>query len=225
MKLPDAAKKIEMDKTQSRSILVMAGLVAVLVFCLVGSKQLLSLATYQRNVIHARNDALKQINQNVSTANGLIQSYQVFNNTDPNIIGGKNINDPSASPPDGTNSRIVLDALPSKYDFPALISSVYKIMGNNNIRSPSISASDQSQTLNDRPSANPQPVAIPLSLSGNGSYPAVLALIKDLERSIRPFDVTTLQLTGSNSNMSFNMTVNTYYQPAKVVDTTEREVK
>jgi type II secretory pathway pseudopilin PulG len=200
-------------------------MVAVGIFCLIGSKQLLGLANYQRKVINARNAALKQIEKNIQTVNSLKDRYQVFDSTNPNIIGGQNTADTNAQPPNGTNSRIVLDALPSKYDFPALISSVYKIMANDGITSPSISATDQSLSITNLPSGNPQPVAIPLSVSGNGNYSQVLNLIRDLERSIRPFDITNLQLTGSNASMSFTLTATTYYQPGTVVDTTTKEIK
>ncbi len=224
-KLPDVAKKIDLEKSKSRSTLIVAGLAVVIIFCLVGSKQLLSLAVYQRKVINARNAAVKQVNKNLANVASLDQSYKLFDETDPNIIGGKNTTDTEAQPPDGNNARIVLNALPSKYDFPALISSVYKIMANNHVSSPAVTATDQSLTIDDKPTANPQPLQIPMVISGTANYKSVLTVMKDLERSIRPFDMTIVELTGSNGTMTFSITGSTYYQPARIVDTTTKEIK
>src|SRR5439155_22125 len=128
---------------------------------------------------------------------------QVFEGSDPaNIIGGKNTTNTSAVPPDGDNGRIVLDGLPTSYDFPALITSVNNILSRDNITNPSIAGNDESLMLKSQPTGQPQPQTIKLSVSGTNSYAGVQRLIRDFERSIRPFDITNLQLTGNESQMS-----------------------
>ena len=226
MKIVFPKKRLQIDKTQSRMLLVIALSTVISVFCLVSAKALLARATYQNRVINAQHVAIKQIEQNIKNANTLVTQYNdVFVGTNPtNIIGGKN--DPSSNslPPDGDNGRIVLDALPVSYDFPALLTSVSKILTNNSIGGPAIGGSDQSSAVNNKPSAHPSSAKIDLSISGSGSYRSAQTLIKDFERSIRPFDITKLSLSGSESNLAVSVGLSTYYQSAKSLMVGSKEI-
>lgn len=225
MKLP----KIDRVRATSddRRLMTIVGTAAIIsVFCLASTKVLLSQAAYKRHIISARRDAVKALDADLAKSDALKSQYQIFEGTNPkNIIGGRNITDKSAAPPDGNNSRIVLDALPSSYDFPALISSMSKIMTNNGITNPSISGTDQSDKVDSTPSSNPSPVPISLSVSGSSSYSQVQSVIKDFERSIRPFDLTNLHLQGSESAMTFSANLNTYFQPSKTLKISDKAVQ
>lgn len=225
MRLGFSTKRLQIDKAQSTILLVVCVSTAVTIFSLISTKSLLSQAAYHRREVAAKKTALKQINDNVSAATNLVTQYQAFNNTNPNAIGGKNSQDPGVKPPDGTNSRVVLDALPSKYDFPALVSSVSNILATNNIVSPSVSGTDQSSTVSGAPTVVPQAISIPMTISGTASYASLQSLIRDLERSIRPFDVTNLQIRGSADNISFTLDSTTYFQPPKTLVVTNKEIK
>ncbi|MBI2592220.1 hypothetical protein HYW36_01965 [Candidatus Saccharibacteria bacterium] len=227
MNIKLSKKSLQIDKSQSRMMLIIALSTMIVVFSLVSTKALLGRFAYQNRVVNARHAATKQIEENIKQANTLVTQYNdVFEGASPaNILGGKNDPSPNASPPDGTNGRIVLDALPTSYDFPALLTSVSKILTNNSIGSPSIGGSDLSSTLTSTPSANPQPVKIDLSVSGNGGYHNAQALIKDFERSIRPFDISKLSLSGSESNLVISTVLSTYYQPAKSLMTNTKEIR
>ncbi len=221
-----SVKHLEIDKARSNATAVIAVATVVVVFCLMSTKALLSQAAYQRRVVNARHAGLHQLQANLNAANQLVTQYtQVFEGTNPtNVIGGANDKSATATPPNGDNARIVLDALPSKYDFPALLTSVNYLLSKNNIHSATISGTDDSATTSNQASNNPQPVTISLTVSGTSSYGNVQNLINDFGRSIRPFDITGVQFSGSDSALSFNMTVNTYYQPAKSLDLTTQEV-
>lgn len=203
------------------------GIAAVIVvFCLASTKVLLSQASYKRHIINARHVAVKALEDDLAKSASLKSQYQVFEGTNPkNIIGGRNTTESGALPPDGNNSRIVLDALPSSYDFPALISSMAKILSSNGISSPTIGGTDQSDTISAGPSSTPAPVPIPLTISGTGTYATVQSLIKDLERSIRPFDITSLNIQGSETAMNFSTSLNTYFQPSKTLNITDKAVQ
>jgi len=209
--------RIRVSQIQSNIFVITAVATAICVFSLVSAKALYNQASYQRKVLHERRVALSTLNTDKTSASTLITQYQqVFENSDPlNVIGGKNTTSSSAVPPDGDNARIVLDSLPTSYDFPALISSVTAILSNNGISSPAINGTDQSATGNVTSAVNPTPVAIQLSIGGNGGYSNVERVIEDLERSTRPFDITNIQLSGSAGSMTFNLKATTYYQPAR----------
>ena len=218
-------KKLNLDRGQTRMLVTITVAAAVTVFCLLSAKALWSQAAYHRQVLSAKRQAVAQLKANIDTVETLKTQYDAFNSANPNAIGGKNVSDANATPPDGTNSQVVLNALPSKYDFPALISSVAKVMSLNRIGNPGIAGSDQSATINSQPTANPQPVEIPLSLSGLTTYSGAQNLVRDLERSIRPFDITKLQLSGSSASLSVSASVTTYFPPAKILSAGNKEIK
>jgi len=227
VKLPETSKRARIDKTQSTMLAIISIAAVITIFCLMSAKALLSQAAYQRKVVKANQAAVKQLQANVTAAKALVTQYsQVFEGTNPsNIIGGQNTTSPDAVPPNGDNARIVLDALPSKYDFPALISSVSNILTDDKITSPSVTGTDESATIDSSATTNPQPQEIQLTVTGTGTYENVQAFVQDLERSIRPFDVVSLQLAGPQDSLIFTLTVNTYFQPAKSLNVVTQEVK
>lgn len=227
MKAAKSHKRLQISKAQATILKAVLISTTAVVFCLVSSKILLSQASYQRTAINARRDAAKQLEDNNTQAQQLVNQYNTtFASTSnlSNVLGGKNTDNPDAVPPDGDNPRIVLNALPSSYDFPALISSISKMLATHRITNPNIQASDQSATFSNLPSPNPQPVEIPITLSGTGRANDIYALARSLERSIRPYDVTDLQLRGSGAAMTFNVTMKTYYQPARSLTITDKTV-
>lgn len=210
----------QIGKAQSSQLLVVTVAAVVTIFCLVSAKALLSQGAYQRHVINERHKAVNQLKDNITAANQLVNQYNsVFENSGPsNVIGGRNDSSTKAVPPDGDNGRIVLDALPSSYDFPGLVSSLSKILNSDNVQNPSVGGSDEGATLASTPSATPQPVSISVPVSGTTNYGGLQKLLNDLSRSIRPYDITNLQISGTVSSISFNLQMNTYYQPAKSLD-------
>ncbi len=218
--------RVRISQVQSNIFVITAVATAICVFSLVSAKALLSQASYQRKVLHERRVALSILSTDKTAAGTLIAQYQqVFENSDPtNVIGGKNDSSTSAVPPDGDNARIVLDSLPTSFDFPALISSVSAILSDDAISSPAINGTDQGSSTAPTSSVNPAPIPIQLSIGGNGSYANIQRVINDLERSTRPFDITNLQLSGSAGSMTFNVQATTYYQPARSFNLTTKAV-
>lgn len=187
---------------------------AVVSFTVVSSYNFGKRVMYQSRVINARTDAEKQIKNNYSALQQLVSSYEAFDQAAESVIGtGEN------------NSKIVLDALPSKYDFPALTSSVEKILNvTGGISSRSVTGSDLEATA-EQSSVNPVPIEVPLTISGTASYENIQKLISNLQRSIRPFKIGKISLSGDQSNMNFTINVTTYYMPAKNLEIQLTEVK
>lgn len=216
----------QIAKAQNSLVVVVSVATIISVFCLVSAKSLLSQGTYQRHVINARHKAVNQIKANITAANQLANQYNnVFENSGAiNIIGGKNDSKTSAVPPDGDNARIVLDALPSSYDFPALVTSVAKLLTNDNIGNPSVGGSDDSSSASSGATATPQPIIITVPVSGTTDYNGLQRFLGDLQRSVRPFDITNISISGSVNAMTFNLQMNTYYQLPKALDVTSKVV-
>lgn len=220
-------KPLQLDKTQQTILGAVVGATIVTVFCLTSAKVLFGEALYQQRVINARNSSVKQLNDNIKNAGTLSSQYNsVFLGSDgENIIGGNSAAGDNAVPPDGDNGKVVLDALPTTYDFPALLTSMSKLLGNDGVGAQSIGGTDQATTIDSSPTYNPSPSPITLSIAGASTYAGSKQLLTDLERSIRPFDVSRLSLTGNQSNMSISMDLTTYYQPAKTLTIPSKEIK
>ncbi|MGH7237579.1 MAG: hypothetical protein ACREGF_03530, partial [Candidatus Saccharimonadales bacterium] len=148
----------------------------------------------------------------VTAASDLTSSYRAFTQPVKNIIGG---NATGSQINDGDNGQIVLDALPSKYDFPALTSSLQALLNRQSINIDSIGGSDdqlQQQTAAPDP---PAPVPMPFSFKVDGSYEAIQKVVSDFQSSIRPFQAQTFKISGDQSDLTIETTYQTYYQPEK----------
>jgi Tfp pilus assembly protein PilO len=216
-------KRLQIDKSQSTMLITAAIAAFVLSFALVGGKALVSQIAYQNKVISAKKEAVKQLRSNVQATASLESSYKAFVSTSQNVLGG---NPQGSGQQDGDNAKIILDALPSKYDFPALTSSLEKIMAGQNLTIESISGSDDEvNQAGNASSPSPEAVAMPFQLAATGSYQASQSLINALDKSIRPFQVQKLQISGGESIMSIKVEAQTYYQPAKNFNITKKVVK
>jgi hypothetical protein len=218
-----STKRILIDKSQT-TMVVATGIAAfILVFSLVASKSLIGQMTYQNRVISAKKAAVLQLKDNINATTTLVNSYKAFVDTSQNVLGG---NPAGTGAQDGDNAKVVLDALPSKYDFPALATSLEKLITSQNLQIQSITGTDdevaQSANLG---SATPQAVTMPFQLAVTGSYKGIQNLIKEFNSSIRPFQIQTIQLAGSQDNMTLTLTAQTFYQPEKDFNVTKKVIE
>lgn len=232
MKMPFkvSVKHVQINKAANTMMFAAAIACVITAFSLLSAKALLSQSSYQHKVLKQRNAAVKQLKENVSAAETLKTQYDVFAKGNPNIIGGQGgIGTTGTGPNDGDNARIVLDALPSQYDFPALTSSLEKIVTLDNIAIEGIGGTDagtDSGQNNASGGGSQQSQASPMafSLTATSDYNGTQKLIKDFERSIRPFDITNLSLSGSSKALSASIQANTYYQPGVSLQITQEAV-
>lgn len=209
-------KRVQINKANSSMVLTIAAAAFVVVFSLVASRALLNKRAYQGKVISAKVKAVNQLEANITAANTLVTSYKAFVGTSENVIGG---NPNGTGDRDGDNAKITLDALPSQYDFPALASSLEKILLTNNYKIDSISGTDDELAQQSK-QQDPilAPIPMPFTVGATTSISGARDLLTTFERSIRPIRVESLQATGSNSDLNLTVTASTYYQPQKTVD-------
>lgn len=217
-----SAKQLQIDKANTQMIITIAVASFVLVLCLVFSKALLSQRAYQARVIKEKNKAVKQLEANINATESLVTAYKDFVETPENVLGG---NPKGDGDKDGDNAKIVLDALPSKYDFPALATSLEKILTKQNYDIESIVGTDDEINQQNSTSPNPEPIEIPFQITVGGSYGSMKTLITTLQRSIRPFQIQTLEFSGKDNNISATINAKTFYQPAKDLNITTKEIK
>lgn len=200
--------------TKANSTMVVSTGVAafLVVFCLVASKTLLSQANYQNRIIGAKKDAVTQLKTNITAKDSLVSSYKAFVGTSQNVLGG---NPSGSGEQDGDNAKLVLDALPSKYDFPALASSLEKMINSQNLQILGITGTDDEAAQSTDATGSPQPVPMPFQVQVSGSYDQIQGLVKLFNTSIRPFQIQTVELSGNQSSMTATITAQTFYQPEK----------
>lgn len=219
-----SAKRLAIDNTNAQLVVIVAVAAFVTVFCLMASKTVLSQNQYNSRVMSAKQKAYNQIQDNTAAFKDLQKSYESFNSTSTNVIGGIATGDTDN---DGSNSKIILNALPSTYDFPALTSSLEKMLQDRGLKVSSISGTDdQVNQQSNVSSPSPQPVEIPFTFTVTGAnYNSVNELFKALESSIRPFQVDAIDVSGGGNNMSVTVQAHTYFQPARSITPTTKVVK
>jgi hypothetical protein len=211
------------DKSQTTMVAAAGAAAFVLVFALVASKSMIGQMTYQNRVISAKKAAVSQLKDNISATSTLVNSYKAFVNTSQNVLGG---NPAGKGGQDGDNAKVVLDALPSKYDFPALATSLEKLITAQNLQIQSITGTDDEVAQsNNQGSVTPQAVPMPFQLSVTGSYEGIKNLISAFNRSIRPFQIQSVQMSGNQSNMTLTLTAQTFYQPEKDFNVTKKVIE
>lgn len=218
-----STKRILIDKTNSRIVIYTSIAAFMVVFTLVASKTLINEAMYQNRVITAKKQAVVQLKTDVQSTSSLVTAYKAFVSTPQNVLGG----DPNGTgPKDGDNAKVVLDALPSKYDFPALATSLEKVLTSQNVQIQSISGTDEEVAQSsDQSSSAPTPVPMPFQVSVTGNYQSIQNLVNAFNSSIRPFQIQTMLISGSENNMTLTLTAQTYYQPEKVFNVSTKVVK
>ncbi|MFO0781864.1 MAG: hypothetical protein U0524_03155 [Candidatus Saccharimonadales bacterium] len=223
-KAETSSKRVAIDKASAQMVAIVAVSAFVTVFCLMASKTVLSQNQYNSRVMSAKQKAYNQLQDNTEAFSDLQKSYQAFNSTSTNVIGGLT---EGSGDNDGSNSKIILNALPSTYDFPALTSSLEKILKDRGLKVSSITGTDdQVNQQSNTSSSTPEPVEIPFTFSVSGAnYKAVNELFKALQSSIRPFQVDKLSVTGGGDDMTVTVDAHTYFQPARSIEPTKKVIK
>lgn len=215
-------KQLQIDKANSTVIAVVAVAAFLAAFSLVASKALLSQRAYQSRVIAEKTKALKQLRENNKQAEKLVQSYGSFVAEPINIIGGAAT---GIGDRDGDNAKIVLDALPSKYDFPAMVTSIEKLLSSNPAyKIGSISGQDDEVAQSTQTDSS-KPIEMPFEANMSGDFTAVQDLMNKLQLSIRPIHIVSLEFSGTDANLTLNINARTYYQPERTLGITTKDVK
>ncbi len=216
-------KRSLINKANSTMVVTTSIAAFVLVFALFAGKSLLGQMSYQNRIISSKKTALTQLKSDLDARDSLAKSYKDFVAQSPNVLAG----DPKgAGPKDGDNAKLILDALPSKYDFPALTTSLEKIVQSQNLKIINIGGTDEEAVQGkNQSSSNPQPVAMPFNLEASGSYQSVQALINTLLSSIRPFQIQRIDISGDESVMNVRIDAQTFYQPEKNLNIQTKVVK
>ena len=222
-------KQVQIDKSMDNTFTIAAVAIFVTIFCLFSAHSLWNKLIFQNHVITAKTAARNQLSSDVIAAQKLTSAYENFNQSQVNLLGAQ------ATGKDNDNAKIVLDSLPSSYDYPALISSLQNLLSNQGVTVDSIGGTDQSASqaggtasaasTGTTSSSSGSAVAMPFTFSVNGPYQNVQNVLGAFEKSIRPFQITSLAISGDQSNVTLTVTAQTYFQPSAKFNITQEAVK
>jgi hypothetical protein len=224
-------KQQQIDKTMDNMFTVAAVAIFVAIFSLFTAHSLWQKLLFQNHVISAKTTARNQLNEDITAANQLTSSYENFNQASVNLLGAQ------VTGEDNDNAKIVLDALPSSYDYPALITSIQSLLSNQGVTIDTISGTDESATIagntaastaSSSATATPSSdtaVAMPFTIGVNGPYQNVQNVINEFEKSIRPFQIISMTISGDQSNITLTLNAQAFYQPATKFNITQETVK
>lgn len=224
MKRPNlSAKRIAIDKANASLIIIVSVAAFIVVFSIIATKALYSQLTYQSKVIDKKEFTLKQVNKNIEEVAKLNTAYQEFSGSSENILGG---NPKGTGDKDGENARIILDALPSRYDYPALTSSVDKLLKGGGFKLTAFTGSDDeaAQSVN-QSAVTPAPIDMPFVFESTISPGDGKKFFELFERSIRPMQIQKITGIVQENNLKLEVAAKTYYQPEKKLNVTQEVVK
>ena len=219
-KLNLSSKYVAINKSNAQMVGIVGVASFITVFCLFASKSVLSQYQYEGHVISKSRNADNQLKVNINSYNKLVNSYNKFDSGNPSIIGT------SVSGNTNDNAQVILDSLPGHYDFPGLTSGVENILHKSGAQISSFTGTDQQLSQVTGENKNPQPVSMPFGVTiTNGTYQSIQQVIQDLQNSIRPISVDTLNINAQQSSLTLTLTAHSYYLPAKVLTFTQEVVK
>lgn len=127
----------------------------------------------------------------------------------------------------GNNStalQVIIDALPTQQDEAVFASSMQtEILGPSGVSITSFSSIEG--TGLSAPTATGSSVPLGFNFSISGTYDQVSQAIKNMERSIRPITIQSMEIQGSTSRLQVTVTCFTYYQPAQTLELKDKVVK
>ncbi len=206
----ESVKKNQIEKF-TKTIVIFASIgLFIVIFGISSINSLISRYNYQQKTINLQKQALNNLIEDTASVNSLTKSYQKFISPKVNIIGGKSTQPNSHN--GGNNAKIVLDALPSSYDFTQFITTLQNLLTSQGVLINSISGTDASSSSSYNTGSGVN--VIPFQFSVSAPYPIIQRLITTLKESTTPIDIITANITGSQNDLTLNVTGQTYYQPA-----------
>jgi len=216
-----SVKHAIIDKANSRTVIAVAVATFIVIFSAFATKALFSQSLYHGRLIGEKETALNQLKENRELLKTLNQSYTSFVNEPENILGGNPTGDGAL---DGNNATLVLDSLPSKYDYPALSSSFEKILKDGGYTINSIGGLEDSSFSNTA-TKDALPVEIPYSFTVTATADRTEDLLQSLERSIRPMYIDTLQVQVGDNSLQTRISLHTFFTQEKTFELGSKEVK
>ncbi len=208
-------KKRQQIESANRTMFIWVAVAAVAIsVCLVAGQFLIQRLMFNQRVINAKVKASDTLSDNINNAKKLKEEVD-------SLVGNQDLASIKTKPED-PNVKVVLDALPAKFDATALATSLQQaILSRSGVVVESIIVPTQQAEA----TGESKPVEQSFSVTVSGSYDKIRNMVLDLERTVRPMKITAINLNGNDAAMRVTIEGITYYQPAKTANIKEEVVK
>ncbi len=212
------------DRTNSKMLIAVATATFMFVFSVFATRSLISQSLYHGRVIREKELALRLMKENQATIEELKTAYNAFQSEEVNILGG---NPTGTGALDGGNTKLVLDALPGKYDYPALSSSFEKILRDGGYDIGSIGGAEDSSLsqTSEKAIKDVKPIEVPYQFTVSSDTAGLQRLLETLERSIRPMYVDGLEIQSGETVLQAQVSVRTFFTQPKTFQVSTKVVK
>lgn len=197
-------KHMQIKKSSAQSFIAVVVASVVVSMTLVLANIMYDTSKFNSKVQGALEDTKLQLVANIEAVDSLEKSFAALQNGD-NLI--------AKQPEDKKNSEIILDSLPSVYDFPEIASSVNRLAEISEVELVAFQGTDLGSDATNQ-STLVEPIKIPFSVEVKGSYSAIAKFLLNSERNIRPIIVKSVSLSVSGNELSASVSAETSYQPA-----------
>jgi hypothetical protein len=209
--LTGVRKRAQIDSTNKQVFTWVAGAAAAAVIAVVVTLNLSQTIAYQTKVNGELGKTADTMKQNIENVKQLRLNIDALSSS-------QNLNLAAIKDPDSTPLQVILDALPTKEDRVNIGSSMQrKVLAPSGVGITSLGTVSVGnvETGVGGASGGLHPTAQPISFSFviSGSYEVIHQALKDIERTIRPIVITSLNLQGTQLNLQASVTVTTYYVP------------
>ena len=210
-------KKRQQIQIAERKMFAWVVVAAVAVsFCLAAGQYLFTKWQYNNKVLGAKYKASEVLTQNLVNAKSLTDEV--------NALIADNSLSLVKTDPDDSNLKSILDALPTTADPAALATSLQlAVLNRSGVTIESITVPPESDATATTVTATPQEMRFGFIVSG--SYKKVEDMMHDLERTIRPIKIISINLNGSDNNLRASVEAVTYFQPSKSVAAPEEAIQ
>ena len=220
-------KRQQIFKANRMMFLWVAMASAVIGFALVISISLMQRIIYNQKVIGEKNKTYSTLANNNKKVSQLEDQIKTINYSSDVLkkLRAKDSDDPI---------QVVLDALPSDSNRLALGSSLQNVLLANipgsSLESMKVESTAEAGSVKKSTATtgtvenNSLDVTFTLKIN-SGSEDSIREMLTRLEKSIRTFKVTNVKIEYSLDKINVTVTAKAYYEPAKVVELTEKVVK
>lgn len=223
--LTGVKKRQQIAGTRKEVLMWVAIASAVVVICLVVGMNIFQRIQYQMKVNAEISKTAKTMEANVEAIDGLIKNVN-------DLRANRLLTAPGLKADDSTVFQVVIDALPTENDSVSLSSSLQnKILNRSGVTIEQISVDgESSSSSNDDDEVTTSnvefPVAQPINfrISIVGTYESIKQTLADIERTIRPIIINSLEISGTDDRLTATIQATTYYSSNVNFQVGEKEV-
>lgn len=223
--LTGVKKRQQIAGTRKEVLMWVAIASAVVVICLVVGMNIFQRIQYQMKVNTEISKTAKTMEANVKAIDGLIKNVN-------DLRANRLLTAPGLKADDSTVFQVVIDALPTENDSVSLSSSLQnKILNRSGVTIEQISVDgESSSSSNDDDEVTTSnvefPVAQPINfrISIVGTYESIKQTLTDIERTIRPIIINSLEISGTDDRLTATIQATTYYSSNVNFQVGEKEV-